>query len=67
VIGRAVHVGDRDVVVGATDHENGLHAGAACVFELAPTPGVIEEFLERPRSQVGTADNAAPSHIILAF
>ena len=42
--GRAVHLGDRDAVVGATDHENGLHAGAAYVFELAPTPGIIEEF-----------------------
>jgi hypothetical protein len=33
---RAVHFGDGDPVVGAGDHENGLHAGAAYVFDLAP-------------------------------
>ena len=34
--GRAVHFGDGEAIVGATDHKNGLHAGAAYVFELAP-------------------------------
>lgn len=42
--GRAVHFGDGDPVVGATDHENGLHAGAAYVFEFAPTLAGTEGF-----------------------
>jgi hypothetical protein len=42
--GRAVHFGDGDAVVGATDHENGLHAGAAYVFDLAPTLALVEGF-----------------------
>jgi hypothetical protein len=34
--GRAVHFGDGDAVIGATDHGSGLHAGAAYAFDLTP-------------------------------